>query len=221
MRLVILGAADGSVLARHSRRIATFAVPPEPDRLLVMTASMDIAELRQLSLMDGTVRWKKVLQYHGGITRMELSPDGRTLGTVGAWEAMLIDVGTLKVRFPQRMKSDEARPAALAFSPDGGTFVFAERTTLHVVDVRAIEPRPGTRFDGPTVRDIAFRGDGQALFIVRGTATVEERDARSWVVARAYDWNAGKLSCLTLSPDGTLACAGSDSGKVVVWDVDL
>ena len=119
MRLLVLDAANGRELALHSRRIATFAVPPEPDSLLVLTAGMDIAELRQLKLTDGTVNWKKVLQYHGGITRMELSPDACTLGTVGTWEAMLLDVGTRKARFRQRMKADETRPAALAFSPDG------------------------------------------------------------------------------------------------------
>lgn len=221
LRLVVLGSADGRELARHSRRIATFAVPPEPESLLVLTAGMDNTELRQLTLMDGTVCGSKVLRYHGGVTRMELSPDGRTAGTVGAWEGMLLDVGTQTVRFAQRMKADDARPAALAFSPDGGTFVFAERAAVHVCDVGRAEARTGTRFDGPAVRDMAFRRDGKAVFVVRGTPTVEERDARSWAVTRVYDWNAGKLSCLAVSPDGTLASAGSASGAVVVWDVDL
>ncbi len=221
MRLVVLDATDGRELARHSRRIATFAVLPEPESLLVLTAGMDITELRQLNLMDGTVCWKKALRYHGGVTRMELSPDGRTLGTVGIWEGMLIDLGTRKVRFTQRMKADESRPAALAFSPNGGTFVFAERAAMHVCDVAVAEPRRGTQFDGPAVCDIAFRGDGQTVFVVRGAPSVEERDARSWAVTRVYDWKAGKLSCLALSPDSTLASAGSNTGEVVVWDVAL
>lgn len=221
MRLLILDAADGRQLARHSRRVAAFAVPPEPGALLVLTAGMDIAEFRRLNLLSGEVLWGKPLRYHGGITRMALSPDGRTVGTVGDWEALLLDVETRAATFVHRMRSDEGRPAALAFAPDGGAFVFAERGTLHACRTDSLDPSAAVRTDGPAFRDLAFRRDGRALFATRGASAVEEWDAQTWEKTRAFDWKAGRLGCVAVSPDGALGAAGSGRGKVVVWDVDL
>ena len=33
-------------------------------------------------------------------------------------------------------------------------------------------------------------------------------------------WNIGRLRSIAFSPDGTLAAAGSDTGRIVVWDVE-
>lgn len=221
MRLLVLDAATGREAARHSRRIGAFAVPAEPGELLVLTAGHDIAEFRRLNLHDGEVYWKKPLRYHGGVTRMALSPDGRTVGTVGSWEALLLDVESRAVQFVHRMRSDEGRPAALAFSPDGGAFVFAERSTLRACRTDSLDPSAAVPTEGPAFRDLAFRRDGKALLAVRAAAAVEERSAETWEPTRAFDWKAGRLGCVAVSPDGALAAAGSDSGKVVVWDLDL
>jgi hypothetical protein len=40
-------------------------------------------------------------------------------------------------------------------------------------------------------------------------------------VAPAFDWDMGRLRSVAFSPDGMLAAAGNDKGKIVVWDVDL
>jgi WD40 repeat protein len=50
--------------------------------------------------------------------------------------------------------------------------------------------------------------------------------ARFWSLpglqpGKVYKWGTGKLYSIAFSPDGALAAAGSDTGKVVVWDVDL
>jgi WD40 repeat protein len=46
-------------------------------------------------------------------------------------------------------------------------------------------------------------------------------NATTWEVAHAFDWEIGRLRSIAFSPDGMLAAAGGDKGKIVVWDVDL
>ena len=44
--------------------------------------------------------------------------------------------------------------------------------------------------------------------------------AESWEVLRGYDWAAGGLTCVTATADGLAGVCGTDSGKLVVFDVD-
>jgi WD40 repeat protein len=68
---------------------------------------------------------------------------------------------------------------------------------------------------------IAFHPSGRYLAATSNDATVKLYDTTTWEVARTFTWDIGKMRSIAFSPDGTLAAAGSDSGKVVVWDVDF
>lgn len=69
--------------------------------------------------------------------------------------------------------------------------------------------------------DIAFHPAAAVVAATNLDPTVRLYDATTGRVVRTYDWQVGKLRCVAFSPDGQLAAAGSDSGKIVVWDVDL
>lgn len=45
-------------------------------------------------------------------------------------------------------------------------------------------------------------------------------DTATWEPARQFAWDIGRLRSVAFSPDGTLCAAGSDTGRVVVWDFD-
>jgi WD40 repeat protein len=68
---------------------------------------------------------------------------------------------------------------------------------------------------------VAFHPSGQYLAATSNDTTVKLYDSTSWQVARTFTRNVGRLRSVAFSPDGMLAAVGSDTGKIVVWDVDL
>lgn len=74
------------------------------------------------------------------------------------------------------------------------------------------------QFFGPS---LAFHPSGRYLAATSNDATVKLYDTSNWQVARTFTWDIGRMRSVAFSPDGTLAAAGSDSGKIVVWDVDV
>lgn len=67
---------------------------------------------------------------------------------------------------------------------------------------------------------LAYHPDGQRLFVTSNDETVHVFDTRSLDRVNRYTWQLDKLSAVAVSPDGTLAAAGSANGNVVVWDLD-
>jgi WD40 repeat protein len=68
---------------------------------------------------------------------------------------------------------------------------------------------------------LAFHPSGRYLAAISNDATVKFYDTVTWTLTRAFDWDIGRLRSIAFSPDGMLAAAGGDKGKIVVWDVDL
>ena len=68
---------------------------------------------------------------------------------------------------------------------------------------------------------LAFHPSGRYLAATSNDATVKLYDTGTWELAHAFDWDIGRLRSVAFSPDGMLAAAGGDRGKIVVWDVDL
>ena len=69
--------------------------------------------------------------------------------------------------------------------------------------------------------DIAFHPSGKYLAATSNDETVKLYDTATWEVARTFTWDIGRMRSVAFSVDGTLAAAGGDKGKVVVWDVDV
>ena len=68
---------------------------------------------------------------------------------------------------------------------------------------------------------LAFHPSGRYLAATSNDATVKLYDTSTWEVVQTFDWDIGRLRSVAFSPDGMLAAAGGDKGKIVVWDVDL
>lgn len=111
-------------------------------------------------------------------------------------------------------------PDRLALSPDGTSLACQTRDLIFIHPLSgsnsaAIRNDSRKHFTG-----VAFHPSGKWLAVTSNDATVKFYDTETWVVAKAYTWDIGRLRSVAFSPDGTLAAAGADAGKIVVWDVD-
>jgi WD40 repeat protein len=108
-------------------------------------------------------------------------------------------------------------------NPRGDRAVSADAAKLLVVDLSGDPPAHRTLPSGGRkyFTGVAFHPSGRYLAATNNDATVRLYDTETWRVVRSFAWEAGRLRSVAFSPDGMLAAAGSDTGKVVVWDVDL
>ncbi len=122
-----------------------------------------------------------------------------------------------------RSSPDLGRAAAQATASPDGRWVGGVHGK-HLVAWRPDDPGApvvARKNDGPSrFTGVAFHPSGD-LLATSTDAVVRVYDTAAWAVVRTYAWDVGKLRCVAFSPDGLLAAAGSDSGKIVVWDVDL
>jgi WD40 repeat protein len=68
---------------------------------------------------------------------------------------------------------------------------------------------------------LALDPAGRLTAVTCNDETVRLYETATWGVARQFAWEAGRMRSVAFSPDGARAAAGSDTGRVVVWDVDL
>jgi hypothetical protein len=121
----------------------------------------------------------------------------------------------------------QQKAPGLAVAPGDAVFVAHAKNALYIWTrigsgaklVRAdrmIENEELKHFTG-----LAFHPSGRYLAAASNDATVRFYDTTTWAVARTFTWDIGQMRSICFSCDGTLAAAGSDTGKVVVWDVDV
>ncbi len=111
------------------------------------------------------------------------------------------------------------RPIALSPSHH---LVCVDREQLHFIDLSGENALPVTRTN--TSRKhftaAAFSPDGKLLATTSNDTTVTMWDTATWQPIRQYGWEIGKLRAVAFAPDGLTCAAGSDTGKVVLFDVD-
>jgi WD40 repeat protein len=70
-------------------------------------------------------------------------------------------------------------------------------------------------------RSCAIHPNGKSLAVIHGGPTlVKVYDLGTLKQVHKWTWKLGALQSVAYSPDGTLGAAGSEDGRVVVWDVD-
>jgi len=114
-------------------------------------------------------------------------------------------------------------PDQVVLLPDGRQLACRTREVIRVYptagkwnDIPAITNDSKKQFTG-----IAYHPSGKYVAATSNDKTVKFYDTATWALAKTYTWDVGRMRSVCFSPDGNLAAAGSDTGKVVVWDVDV
>jgi RNA polymerase sigma factor (sigma-70 family) len=179
-----------------------------------------------LALWDvRTGRRVRTLTAPGTVYAVAFSPDGRTLGAGGAFDAVLLwDTATGAThkafdtpRPPPVPTIDRPCVRALAFSPDGQTLVAGGKSPI----VRRWDLARGA--EGPpltgnlsSVSALTFSPDGTKLFCAQyGTIGVWDLAAGQDVLRTAWEGN-GEISGMALAADGCTVAAALNGGVQLV-----
>jgi WD40 repeat protein len=114
-------------------------------------------------------------------------------------------------------------PDQMVLSPDGTAVACRTRNVIRIY------PAAGGWKDVPTITNdgkqhftgIAYHPSGRFLAATSNDKTVKLYDAATGLQTTSFTWDVGRARSIAFNPDGLLAAAGSDTGKVVVWDVDV
>jgi WD40 repeat protein len=110
----------------------------------------------------------------------------------------------------------------LLFSPDSTQLVAVHEMTLIAWPVPELgEPRMIRNDSRKHFTSACYHPSGRYLLVSGNDESVHVFDTTSWERVARYHWKIGRLRAVAVSPDGTLAAAGTDKGEVIVWDLDF
>lgn len=123
----------------------------------------------------------------------------------------------------QVVPSGIQRIERLRASHDGRFLAAARDDTVRVWSVAHLHrpPRVLTNDSKKQITDFAFHPGGRHLATVSNDRGVIFWDTETWRPTKSFDWHEGRMRSLAFSPDGLVAAAGSDTGHVVLFDVEL
>jgi WD40 repeat protein len=123
----------------------------------------------------------------------------------------------------QNVQIPRRKLTTLSFSPDSRWIAAACGNVVLVWDSANFKTTPIALADSGRldVTGLAFHPGGNFLAATSNDSMVRLYDTDTWRCVKTFSWDIGRLRSVAFSADGLLAAAGSDSGRVVVWDVEL
>lgn len=169
-----------------------------------------------------------ILPHHTSAERVTFSPHGRRLVVsqrddgLDPASAVLWELG----RQPQRIGEMPHYDGIImsVYSPSGTLIATAsEDGTARLWDAETLKPVSAPLVGGYQVRTVAFSADSRILLTWAGGRTLrlwDTRDGEPLTPAVIPPANlAGRLTCCSLSPEGTLVACGADNGSICLWSL--
>jgi WD40 repeat protein len=134
----------------------------------------------------------------------------------------VLDGDTGEVRADIAFDRDGSEPVEqVVFSADGETLLARSRgRVVKLFDAATGAPAGELVHRGrPYVTGVAVHPNG-TVACSRTDGTVCLWNVATRQLVRTLDWKLGKLVSVAFAADGTIGAAGTEDGRVVVWDVD-
>jgi WD40 repeat protein len=103
-----------------------------------------------------------------------------------------------------------------------GELLYLRGPSVQILDTSKLD-QPAITCTNSSRQDVtaaAFSPNGKLLATTSNDTTVTMWDTATWQPIRQYGWEIGRLRAVAFAPDGLTCAAGSDTGKVVLFDVD-
>jgi WD40 repeat protein len=195
------------------------AVSPDGKTLIATrTGPQQQAPLERFSLPDWQPR--SGFDYWSPFERLAFSPNGEYIAGINreSFELRYAASGGLNDR---QLARGWGHSVYLTFPRHSEAVVYGWDAEFHAMDTRNGNVMKRVRAAKDQLfLDAAFLGSGQQLATVDGSSMMQVWSANSWEVSRGYDWDAGGLTCIAVTADGLAGVCGTDTGKLVVFDVD-
>ena len=166
-----------------------------------------------------------------GVRGLAYNPDGRSFLTIEGrsvrnrdmWIGFFTRNPANGAELGKVFRSPVQNADDLAFAPDGSGFAVVAGMSLFLYDSAEPDRKPlkRTNDNRKHFTGLAYHPSGSHLATAGNDKTIKFWDPQTLAPTKTFTWKAGKMRSLAFSPDGRLAAAGTDDGKIVVWDVDL
>lgn len=201
----------------HNHDVFAAAVSPDGKRL-VLGVNPYRGALQQFSLPDFEPLWKQSAHLNGQVSALACSRDGRFVAC-GLGSGAISVCGARTGLTVHRLDGASSVVKAVALSPDGRYVAWCAATQLHLWRLDPPEQILRHSIGRTFFHSVAFHPSGNFLATGNGDGKVDYWSTGGEAL-QAFDWGVGRVNGVIFDSSGDRAACCSQTGEVVVWDVD-